>query len=163
MSADRISLAIRLRAARTHGGTSPGTSPASSPSGRDASSDPVVPMAALLARPTPVSRSPTSVESRNDESLWTSTPVRASRRPEFTEKLDYAFAHGEELAKLLRCHGFKSNVGLSLDGPDAEADFDVLLSGQQCGLKGALRSERRVRPEMCVSLEMRVCLKCAYR
>ncbi|KAK3233278.1 hypothetical protein CYMTET_56418 [Cymbomonas tetramitiformis] len=51
-----------------------------------------------------------------------------STRVEFTEKLDYAFAYGEELAKLLRSHGFKSNVGLSLDGSDSETGFAVLLA-----------------------------------
>ncbi|KAK3234019.1 hypothetical protein CYMTET_55703 [Cymbomonas tetramitiformis] len=39
--------------------------------------------------------------------------------------MDYAFAYGEELAKLLRSHGF---MGLSLDGPDSETDFAVLLA-----------------------------------
>ncbi|KAK3256325.1 hypothetical protein CYMTET_34531 [Cymbomonas tetramitiformis] len=69
MSADRISLANRLRAARTHGGASPDANPTSSPSG-DASSDPVVPMTTLLIRPTPVPRSLTSVEFHNYESVW---------------------------------------------------------------------------------------------
>ncbi|KAK3249193.1 hypothetical protein CYMTET_41369 [Cymbomonas tetramitiformis] len=73
MPADRISLASGLRAARLHGGTSPG-SPASSPS-ENASSDPVVPMATLLARPTPFSRSPTSIEFHNDATAWMSTPA----------------------------------------------------------------------------------------
>ncbi|KAK3286955.1 hypothetical protein CYMTET_5512 [Cymbomonas tetramitiformis] len=126
MSAERISLASRLRAARPTGGASP-TPSASSPSG-DSSGEPVVPMSTLITRPTPVSRSPTTVEFHHNSGVWTSTPVRASQRAEFTEKLDYAFAYGEELAKLLRSHGFKSNVGLSLDGPDSETDFAVLLA-----------------------------------
>ncbi|KAK3250505.1 hypothetical protein CYMTET_40135 [Cymbomonas tetramitiformis] len=126
MSAERISLGSRLRAARPTGGASP-TPSASSPSG-DSSGEPVVPMSTLITRPTPVSRSPTAVEFHQNSDVWTSTPVRASQRTEFTEKMDYAFAYGEELAKLLRSHGFKSNVGLSLDGPDSETDFAVLLA-----------------------------------
>ncbi|KAK3280702.1 hypothetical protein CYMTET_11472 [Cymbomonas tetramitiformis] len=47
------------------------------------------------------SRAPTSAECHADATVWTSTPVRASRRSEFTEKLNYAFTYGEELARLL--------------------------------------------------------------
>ncbi|KAK3276911.1 hypothetical protein CYMTET_15048 [Cymbomonas tetramitiformis] len=96
----------------------------------DDAGDPVVRMS--TSRPTPVSRAPTvctSAEFHANATVWTSTPVRPSQRSEFAEKLDYAFAYGEKLAKLLRSHGFKPNVGLSLDGPDAdEADFAVLLA-----------------------------------
>ncbi|KAK3269642.1 hypothetical protein CYMTET_21932 [Cymbomonas tetramitiformis] len=42
--------------------------------------------------------------------------------------MDYAFSYGEELAKLLRSHGFKPQKGFTLDGSDAEADFAILLS-----------------------------------
>ncbi|KAK3239468.1 hypothetical protein CYMTET_50607 [Cymbomonas tetramitiformis] len=48
--------------------------------------------------------------------------------PRGTTDTEPCFAYGEELAKLLRSHGFKSNVGLSLDGPDSETDFAVLLA-----------------------------------
>ncbi|KAK3272826.1 hypothetical protein CYMTET_18893 [Cymbomonas tetramitiformis] len=123
MSADRVSLASRLRAARS-GSASPDPSPGPDRSEADAD-DPAVPMSTLISRPTPVSRAPTSAEFHADATIWSSTPVRPSQRSEFAEKLDYAFAYGEELAKLLRSHGFKVNVGLSLDGPDAEADFAV--------------------------------------
>ncbi|KAK3282288.1 hypothetical protein CYMTET_9968 [Cymbomonas tetramitiformis] len=54
MFVERVTLASRLRAARPHGGASPG-SPASSSPSDSRSGDPVVPMATLLARPTPVS------------------------------------------------------------------------------------------------------------
>ncbi|KAK3240001.1 hypothetical protein CYMTET_50110 [Cymbomonas tetramitiformis] len=37
-------------------------------------------------------------------------------------------SYGEELVKLLRAHCFKSNVGITLDGPEAESDFAVLLA-----------------------------------
>ncbi|KAK3273977.1 hypothetical protein CYMTET_17816, partial [Cymbomonas tetramitiformis] len=67
----------------------------------------------------------TSAEFRADNSVWVSTPVRASQREEFADKIDCAFSYGEELAKR---HGFKANVGLTLDGPDAESDFAVLLA-----------------------------------
>ncbi|KAK3281654.1 hypothetical protein CYMTET_10565 [Cymbomonas tetramitiformis] len=85
-------------------------------------------MSQLTARPNPFSRATTSAEFHADASVWVSTPVRPSQRTEFIDKLDYAFAYGEELAKLLRTHGFKSSVGLTLDGPDAESDFAVLLA-----------------------------------
>ncbi|KAK3267445.1 hypothetical protein CYMTET_23997 [Cymbomonas tetramitiformis] len=49
-----------------------------------------------------------------------SDPVRS----ELTEKLNYAFAYGEDLAKLL----LRSAVGLSLEGPDSETDFADLLA-----------------------------------
>ncbi|KAK3237408.1 hypothetical protein CYMTET_52518 [Cymbomonas tetramitiformis] len=140
MSAERVTLASRLRAARPHGGASPG-SPASSSPSDSRSGDPVVPMATPLARPTLVSISPTSLEFHNDATVWTSTPVRASQRSEFIEKLDYAFAYGEELAKLLRAHGFKANVGISLDGPDAETDFAVLLANMSHVLGPISRDE----------------------
>eukprot|EP00854_Cymbomonas_tetramitiformis_P034530 gene34530-biopygen32818 len=53
--------------------------------------------------------------------------LRASQRTEFADKLDYAFAYVEELIKLLRAHGFKANVGLTLDGTEAESEFAVLV------------------------------------
>ncbi|KAK3234798.1 hypothetical protein CYMTET_54962 [Cymbomonas tetramitiformis] len=60
---------------------------------------------------------------------WTpKNHVGTSQRTEFADKLDYAFAYGEELAKLLRGPGFKSTVGLTLEGPEAESDFTVLLA-----------------------------------
>ncbi|KAK3235914.1 hypothetical protein CYMTET_53908 [Cymbomonas tetramitiformis] len=128
MSADRPSLGTRLRASRGAGGTSPGTTPPDSPA-RDNQSDPIVRMTSLRQRPTPASRAATSAEFHADAaSVWVSTPVRASQRTEFADKLDYAFAYGEELAKLLRGHGFKSTVGLTLEGPEAESDFTVLLA-----------------------------------
>ncbi|KAK3235212.1 hypothetical protein CYMTET_54573 [Cymbomonas tetramitiformis] len=115
MSAGNVSLGTsRLRAARASGGRSPGSipgsTPASSPSaGTDA--DPIVCMSALRNRPTPVSRAATSAEF--DNSVWVSAPVRASQRYElFADKLDYTFSYGEELAKLLRSHGFKTNIAL---------------------------------------------------
>ncbi|KAK3257862.1 hypothetical protein CYMTET_33067 [Cymbomonas tetramitiformis] len=128
MSTDRISLGSRLRAVRS----SPrGHSPNPTPSGSPASSgtaDPIVRMSQLTAQPTPLSRAATSAECNADASVWVSTPVRPSQRTEFVDKLDYAFAYGEELAKLIRTHGFKSSVGLTLDGPDAESDCAVLLA-----------------------------------
>ncbi|KAK3233203.1 hypothetical protein CYMTET_56499 [Cymbomonas tetramitiformis] len=127
MSADRPSLGARLRASRGAGGNSPGTTPPDSPA-RDGQSDPIVRMSSLRRRPTPASRAATSAEFHADASVWVSTPVRASQRAEFADKLDYAFAYGEELAKLLRGHGFKSTVGLTLEGPEAESDFTVLLA-----------------------------------
>ncbi|KAK3287604.1 hypothetical protein CYMTET_4904 [Cymbomonas tetramitiformis] len=94
----------------------------------DGRSDPIVRMSLLRQRPTPRSRAATSAEFHADSSVWASTPVRASQRAEFADKLDYAFAYGEELAKLLRAHGFKSSVGIALDGPEAESHFTVLLA-----------------------------------
>ncbi|KAK3239004.1 hypothetical protein CYMTET_51043 [Cymbomonas tetramitiformis] len=85
-------------------------------------------MSQLTAKPTPVSRAATSAEFHADPTVWVSTPVKPSQRTEFADKLDYAFSYGEELAKLLRTHGFKSSVGLTLDGPEAESDFAVLLA-----------------------------------
>ncbi|KAK3233754.1 hypothetical protein CYMTET_55970 [Cymbomonas tetramitiformis] len=114
MSADRPSLGARLRASRGAGGVSPGTTPPDSPA-RDGQSDPIVRMSPLRRRPTPASRAATSAEFHADASVWVSTPVRASQRAEFADKLDYAFAYGEELAELLRGHGFKSTVGLTLE------------------------------------------------
>ncbi|KAK3286728.1 hypothetical protein CYMTET_5733 [Cymbomonas tetramitiformis] len=98
MSADRPSLGSRLRASRSGVGTSPATTPPTSPTG-DGRSDPIVRMSSLRQRPT--SRAATSAEFHADSSVWVSTPVRASQRAEFADKLDYAFAYGEELAKLL--------------------------------------------------------------
>ncbi|KAK3234370.1 hypothetical protein CYMTET_55378 [Cymbomonas tetramitiformis] len=69
----------------------------------------------------------TSADFHADSSVWEPTPVRASQRAEYADKLDYAFTYGEELSKLTRSHGFKPNVGLTLDVPDSEADFAVLL------------------------------------
>ncbi|KAK3254719.1 hypothetical protein CYMTET_36075 [Cymbomonas tetramitiformis] len=85
-------------------------------------------MSSLRSRPTPISRFATSVEFHANYDAWVSTPVRASQREEFVDKLDFAFSYGEELSKLLRAHGFKANVRLTLDGPDVESDFDVLLA-----------------------------------
>ncbi|KAK3272828.1 hypothetical protein CYMTET_18895 [Cymbomonas tetramitiformis] len=45
-----------------------------------------------------------------------------------TNSITPSLTYGEELAKLLRSHGFKVSVGLALDGPDAEFDFAVLLA-----------------------------------
>ncbi|KAK3236270.1 hypothetical protein CYMTET_53572 [Cymbomonas tetramitiformis] len=105
MSADRPSLGSRLRASRGAGETSPGATPPGSPA-RDNQSDPIVRMSSLRQRPTPASRAATSAEFHADASVWVSTPVRASQRTEFADKLDYAFAYGEELAKLLRGHAW---------------------------------------------------------
>ncbi|KAK3284204.1 hypothetical protein CYMTET_8132 [Cymbomonas tetramitiformis] len=128
MSDEPVSLGSRLRVARDAGGTSPARTPPPTPHGGQPP-DPIVRMSSLRPRPTPVSRSATSAEFHNDKfSVWVSTHVQASQRTEFAEKLDYAFAYGEELAKLLRAHGFKSTVGLTLDGPEAESDFAVLLA-----------------------------------
>ncbi|KAK3238996.1 hypothetical protein CYMTET_51035 [Cymbomonas tetramitiformis] len=126
MSGEHVSLGSRLRVARDSDST-PSRTPAASPQ-REQPPDPIVRMSTLRPRPTPVSRSATSAEFHHDDSVWVSTPVRASQRTEFVEKLDYAFSYGEELAKLLRAHGFKSNVGITLDGPEAESDFAVLLA-----------------------------------
>ncbi|KAK3236128.1 hypothetical protein CYMTET_53734 [Cymbomonas tetramitiformis] len=126
MSGEHVSLGSRLRAARDSGST-PSRSSSASPQ-REQPLDPIVRMSTLRPRPTPVSRSATSAEFHHDGSVWVSTPVRASQRTEFVDKLDYAFSYGEELAKLLRAHGFKSNVGITLDGPEAESDFAVLLA-----------------------------------
>ncbi|KAK3275333.1 hypothetical protein CYMTET_16531 [Cymbomonas tetramitiformis] len=129
MSADRISLGSRLRAARESPGGHSSASPNSSASpDRGGSGDPIVRMSQLTAKPTPVSRAATSAEFHADPTVWVSTPVKPSQRTEFADKIDYAFSYGEELAKLLRTHGFKSSVGLTLDGPDAESDFAVLLA-----------------------------------
>ncbi|KAK3275184.1 hypothetical protein CYMTET_16664 [Cymbomonas tetramitiformis] len=128
MSTDRVTLASRLRAARgSPGGHSPSPTPTASPD-RDGTGDPIVRMSQLTTKPTPVSRAATSAEFYADATVWVSTPVKPSQRTEFADKLDYAFSYGEELAKLLRTHGFKSNVGLTLDGPEAESDFAVLLA-----------------------------------
>ncbi|KAK3278039.1 hypothetical protein CYMTET_13994 [Cymbomonas tetramitiformis] len=87
-------------------------------------------MSQLIFRPTPVSRAATSAEFHADAAVWVSTPVRPSQGTEFVDKLDYAFfSYGEELAQLLRTHGFsKRTVDLTLDGPEAESDFAVLLA-----------------------------------
>ncbi|KAK3234191.1 hypothetical protein CYMTET_55536 [Cymbomonas tetramitiformis] len=120
-------LGSRLRAARATGGGSPHSTPASSPGG-DEDSDPIIRMSTLRSRPTPISRSATSAEFHANCDAWVSTPVRASQRGEFTDKLDFAFSYGEELSKLLCAHGFKPKVGITLDGPEAESDFAVLLA-----------------------------------
>jgi len=127
MSEDRVSLGSRIRAARDPGSTPAARTPPASPGGTRPP-DPIVRMSSLRQRPTPSSRAATSAEFHNDNSVWVSTPVRASQRTEFAEKLDYAFAYGEELAKLLRAHGFKTNIGLTLDTEDSESDFAVLLA-----------------------------------
>ncbi|KAK3248514.1 hypothetical protein CYMTET_42026 [Cymbomonas tetramitiformis] len=129
MSTDRVSLGSRLRAARGSPGGHSSASPASSASpDHGGTGDSIVRMSQLTAKPTPVSRAATSAEFYADPTVWVSTPVKPSQRAEFTDKLDYAFSYGEELAKLLRTHGFKSTVGLTLDGPEAESDFAVLLA-----------------------------------
>ncbi|KAK3278360.1 hypothetical protein CYMTET_13699 [Cymbomonas tetramitiformis] len=118
-------LGSRLRAARAASGGSPHSTPASSPGGDD---DPIIRMSSLRSRPTPISRSATSAEFHADSDVWVSTPVRASQREEFTDKLDFAFSYGEELSKLLCAHGFKPKIGITLDTPEAESDFAVLLA-----------------------------------
>ncbi|KAK3273833.1 hypothetical protein CYMTET_17949 [Cymbomonas tetramitiformis] len=126
----RFALGSRLRASRSAGGPSPGTTPPASPARGD-QPDPIV-RTYVLTSSAPYayrSRAATSAEFHADTSVWVSTPVRASQRTEFADKLDYyAFAYGEELTKLLRGHGFKSNVGLTREGPEAESDFTVLLA-----------------------------------
>ncbi|KAK3235046.1 hypothetical protein CYMTET_54735 [Cymbomonas tetramitiformis] len=129
MSTDRVTLARRLRVARGSPGGHSSTTPTPSASpDRGGTGDPIVRMSQLTTKPTPVSRAATSAEFYADPTVWVSTPVKPSQRTEFADKLDYAFSYGEELAKLLRTHGFKSNVGLTLDGPEAESDFAVLLA-----------------------------------
>ncbi|KAK3250011.1 hypothetical protein CYMTET_40578 [Cymbomonas tetramitiformis] len=127
MSTDRVSLGSRLRAARGPGVHSPNPSPPVSPAS-SGNGDPIVRMSQLGHRPLPISRAATSGDFHADASVWVSTPVRPSQRSEHVDKLDYAFTYGDELAKLLRAHGFKSSVGLTLDGPEAESDFAVLLT-----------------------------------
>jgi len=127
MSTGRASLGSRLRAARAPGGHSPNPSPPASPAS-SGNGDPIVRMSQLGQRAAPISRAATSGDFHADASVWVSTPVRPSQRSEYVDKLDYAFTYGDELAKLLRAHGFKSSVGLTLDGPEAESDFAVLLT-----------------------------------
>ena len=95
MSASHVSLGSRIRAARTGAGNTPGSTPPRSPGGGPMP-EPIVPMSTLLSRPTPLSRSATSAEFHTNNSVWVSTPVRASQRHEFVDKLDYAFSYGEE-------------------------------------------------------------------
>ncbi|KAK3248266.1 hypothetical protein CYMTET_42265, partial [Cymbomonas tetramitiformis] len=87
----------------------------------------------------------TSADFHADSSVWESTPVRASQRAEFADKLDYAFTYGEELSKLTGSHGFKPNVGLTLDGPYSEADFAVLL-GNMSHVFGSISRDEFLKP-----------------
>ncbi|KAK3247424.1 hypothetical protein CYMTET_43077 [Cymbomonas tetramitiformis] len=73
----------------------------------------------------------TSAEFHADASVRVSTPVRASQRHEYADRIEYSFTYGEELIRLLRSHGFKPQKGYTLDGSDAETDFAVLLSNLQ--------------------------------
>ncbi|KAK3251402.1 hypothetical protein CYMTET_39257 [Cymbomonas tetramitiformis] len=84
-------------------------------------------MSALIRKPTFSLPVATSAEFHRDASVWKSTPVRASQQHEYSERLDCAFGYGEELVKVLRSHGFKPQKGYTLDGPDAETDFAILL------------------------------------
>ncbi|KAK3252172.1 hypothetical protein CYMTET_38517 [Cymbomonas tetramitiformis] len=85
-------------------------------------------MNTLITTPTFISLAATSADFHRDASVWESTPVRASQQHEYSERLDYAFGYGEALVKVLRSHGFKPHKGYTLDGPDAETDFAILLS-----------------------------------
>ncbi|KAK3233198.1 hypothetical protein CYMTET_56494 [Cymbomonas tetramitiformis] len=139
MPAARPTLGSALRAARaTTSGATPTPTGSSSParsqrSGTPSShesqdNDPIVRMSTLVKKPLPAARAPTAEEFYKDESVWVSTPVRASTAHGYSERLDYASHYSEELCRLLRTYGYKAASGLSLDGEDAETDFTVLLA-----------------------------------
>ena len=130
-SAERLSLGSALRAARAaaKSGTSPHLpSPPGSAHSDSSGGEPIVTTSSLRRRPTPISRAATALEFNESEEVWISTPVLASQQEEYSDKLAFAYAYGEELVKLLRSHGFKTNVGFSFEGPDAETDFAILLT-----------------------------------
>ncbi|KAK3244150.1 hypothetical protein CYMTET_46225 [Cymbomonas tetramitiformis] len=85
-------------------------------------------MATLVRKPTSISRAPTSANFHADESVWTSTPIRASTAHDFRDRFDYASHYGEELCRILRAYGYKAAVGLTLDSSEADTDFTVLLA-----------------------------------
>ncbi|KAK3237088.1 hypothetical protein CYMTET_52814 [Cymbomonas tetramitiformis] len=137
-STPTLGSALRAARATSSGATPAPTTGSSSPtpshrSGAPSSHesrdhDPIVRMSTLLKKPLPVSRAPTAEEFYKDESVWVSTPVRASTAHGYSERLDYASHYSEELCRLLRTYGYKAASGLSLDGEDAETDFTVLLA-----------------------------------
>ncbi|KAK3252617.1 hypothetical protein CYMTET_38094 [Cymbomonas tetramitiformis] len=134
-SGERLGLGSALRAARaaaTAGVTPdvpspPGSTCSGSLSG-GSGSEPIVTTASLRRRPAPISRAATALEFNEDEAVWVSTPVLASQQEEYSDRLQYAYAYGEELMKLMRAHGFKPNIGFTFDQPGSEMDFAVLLT-----------------------------------
>ncbi|KAK3287409.1 hypothetical protein CYMTET_5083 [Cymbomonas tetramitiformis] len=128
MSSDRISLGSRLRPEAQPRGDFPWHHPARESPWGPVSGPNRAHVVITSTRPTPIFRAATSVEFHNDSSVWVSTPVRASQRSEFVDKLDYAFSYGEELAKLLRAHDFKANSTKLLDLDFEYAEYHLTLN-----------------------------------
>ncbi|KAK3274181.1 hypothetical protein CYMTET_17626 [Cymbomonas tetramitiformis] len=72
---------------------------------------------------------PSAVQYFNDPDVLLSTPVEEGREEEYVEHLAYASNYSADLLRFLRASGFKDTVGYTFDNADAEADFNILLSG----------------------------------
>ncbi|KAK3272729.1 hypothetical protein CYMTET_18987 [Cymbomonas tetramitiformis] len=124
-------LAAALKAARS--GNSPSTPTPSSHGTASRTTTPlsrkVVRTSSLRSQVPYLHDSPSAFQFFNDPDVLLSTPVEEGREEEYAEHLAYASNYSADLLRFLRASGFKDTVGYTFDNTDAEADFNILLSG----------------------------------
>ncbi|KAK3285588.1 hypothetical protein CYMTET_6820 [Cymbomonas tetramitiformis] len=89
----------------------------------------VVRTSSLRAQVPYINNAPSAFQFFNDPDVLMSTPVEEGREKDYAEHLAYASNYSADPLRFLRASGFKDTVGYTFDSADAEADFNILLSG----------------------------------